>query len=163
MVAGTLDKQLKQQLTQATEHVKEGNFDSAIINLKAILNQYPKHEISLGMLASVYLQIGMQKQAIDLYETLLQANPKNPLARLQLGMAKFNSGHPQQALSVWEPMLTMDKEFMANFHSAQALVQLGRDQEALNLLVNPRQHMPPSHPLYPQLLDLYAQLTERTA
>lgn len=162
MTSDIADKPLQPQLTEATDQIKAGNLASAISTLKAILNHHPGHEISLGMLASIYLQIGMHEQAIEHFDALLTTSPGNPLARFQMGMAKLSQGQPEAALDTWEPMLTLENEFMAHFHSALALMQLGRNQEALERLIHSSRHMPSSHPLYPQLLDLHTQLTEKT-
>jgi tetratricopeptide (TPR) repeat protein len=153
------ETELMDQLADATEQVKEGNLEKAISSLKTILDNRPDHEIALGLLASIYLQIGMNEQAIKYYQALLNVNPDNPLARFQLGMAQLATGQPELALETWEPMLKLKNEFMANFHSALALLQLNRPQEALNQLLDAGRHMPSSHPLYPQLLELHAQLT----
>lgn len=153
------DGQLKEKLSAAAGLAKEGNLDDAIIILKEILAVRPSHEISLGMLASIYLQIGMHQQAISHFETLLDIYPNNPLARFQLGMARLSQGQPQAALDTWEPMRSLENEFMAHFHSALALIQLGRNAEAVDRLELARQRMPESHPLFPRLLELHDQLT----
>ncbi|MBV1787740.1 tetratricopeptide repeat protein [Marinobacterium sp. D7] len=153
--------QVETLLIDATEQAKQGNLDEAISTLKSLLALEPNHELSLGMLASVYLQLGLTQQASDLFEQLLETYPENPLARFQLGMAKLNSSDPKGALETWRPMLEMKDEFMANFHSALAHLQLGSTEQARECLERASQHMPQTHPLYPQLVNLYGQLTER--
>lgn len=150
------------ELECATKQVRNEDFAAAIESLKGILDQDSQHEIATGMLASIYLQIGHVDAAIKLYETLLMLNPENPLARFQLGLARLNNGEATAAIDVWAPMLDTENEFMANFHSALAFVQLGRNQDAIARLTHASQHMPTSHPLYPQLLNLNAKLTGRT-
>ena len=151
---------LQAQLAQATSQAKAGKLDSAMQTLKDILQQQPDHELSLGMLASIYLQLGMHTQAIAYYEKLLDCSPDNPLARFQLGMALLSTSEPEQALATWEPLLAMENEFMAHFHSALALLQLGRQAEAATKLRAAQVHMPDSHPLHPRLLELQARLTQ---
>ena len=112
------------------------------------------------MLASIYLQLGMHPEAIAHYQQLLEQAPDNQLARFQLGMALMSSSQPEQAVAVWEPMLAMENEFMAHFHSALALLQLGRNREAAEMLQTARRNMPDSHPLHSRLLKLQAQLTQ---
>lgn len=84
-------------------------------------------------------------------------NAVNPLARFQLGMAHLSSGAAETALETWEPLLDQEEDFMAHFHSALALLQLGRREQAETLLMHASQTMPVSHPLYPKLLELVAQ------
>lgn len=92
-----------------------------------------------------------------MYETLLQVNAVNPLARFQLGMAHLSSGAAETALETWEPLLDQEEDFMAHFHSALALLQLDRREQAEAMLMHASRAMPVSHPLYPKLLELVAQ------
>jgi tetratricopeptide (TPR) repeat protein len=154
------DDQLKTKLLKATEYAKEKDLENAILQLKQILQSHPRHEISMGMLASIYLQSGKRQRAIEQFEALLAVHPKNPLARFQLGMASLANGEPEKALSQWAPMLEMDNEFMAHFHSALALIQLGRLDEALPLVEHARSKMPEAHPLYTKLLEIRTRLNK---
>lgn len=153
--------QLKDKLLEATENTRRGDLEKAIIRLKQILDAQPRHEVSLGMLASIYLQIGMHQQAISHFEALLDTYPKNPLARFQLGMARLANQEPEKALDVWAPMLDLENEFMANFHSALVLIQLGRSEEALPMVERADKYMPGDHPLYSKLQEIRAQLNSR--
>jgi len=150
---------MKEQLAKATEQVKEGNLDSAITTLKEILQEQPDQEIALGLLAAIYLQIGMTEKAVEHFEALLETSPNNPLARFQLGMARLSQGEPETALKTWEPLLAEKDDFMAHFHSSLALFELKRYQEAHDCIIQASRNMPSSHPLYPQLLDLHSNLT----
>lgn len=143
-----------ERLGKATQDAKDGNLDDAVTTLKQILHDQPNHEIALGMLAAIYLQIGMQEAAIERFEALLAAHPNNPLARFQLGMAMLGLDRAQEALDAWRPLLDDESDFMAHFHSSLALIQLGRHAEALPLLARAAQRMPPSHPLYAKALEL---------
>jgi Tfp pilus assembly protein PilF len=149
---------LKQSLALATQQIKNDDLDQAIITLQEILAQDPNHEIATGLLASVYFQIGMHDRAVSLYRALLTNHPQNPLARFQLGLAQLSQGLPGDALATWEPMLENDTEFMAHFHAALALLQLGQPLDARERLAAVGRHMPGSHPLYPKLIELNAQL-----
>lgn len=152
------DAQLKDKLLAATESAKQGGLDDAIIRMKEILAAHPRHELSLGMLASIYLQIGMHRQAEVHFEALLADHPDNPLARFQLGMTHLAEQRPEKALEIWEPMLENENEFMANFHSALALIQLERPTEAYPLVERAGKHMPANHPLHSKLLEIRSQL-----
>ncbi len=154
-----VQQKLVAEVAKAADLVRNGDLDNAIIALKAVLEQQPDQELATGMLAAIYLQIGLTDKAIELFETLLSNSPENPLARFQLGMARLSQGEQEAALETWQPLLAQENEFMAHFHSALALVELKRYQEALDFITHANQHMPTSHPLYPQLLDLHSQLT----
>lgn len=154
---------LKTRLAEAIAQSKAGDLEQAIDTLEVILKREAGHEIALGMLASIYLQTGRHEQAIDHYGKLLESSPENPLARFQLGMALMLSGKPEKALDAWQPLLTRQDEFMAHFHSALALLELGRHNDALELAAIARRNMPQSHPLYPQLIELQSRLENQTA
>lgn len=159
MNAKKANEDLNKRLGRATEQVKNEDLDAAIITLKALLQEYPNNEISTGMLASIYLQIGMNDLAIELYESLLETSPDNPLARFQLGLANLNKGNTEVAIDIWHPMLKMENEFMAHFHSALAYIELGNHNKALDLLQVAGQHMPNSHPFYSQMVTLHKTLS----
>jgi tetratricopeptide (TPR) repeat protein len=103
----------------------------------------------------------MHQQAISHFKTLLDIYPNNPLARFHLGMARLANQEPEKALDVWAPMLDLENEFMANFHSAQVLIQLGRSEEALPMVERANKNMPDDHPLYSKLQEIRAQLDKR--
>lgn len=145
------------QLRLATDLAKQGHYDEAIVALKTLLDDEPNNELALGLLAATYLQIGYHEKAVNVYETLLQVNAVNPLARFQLGLAHLNSGAAETALQTWEPLLDQEQDFMAHFHSALALLQLDRREQAETLLMHASRTMPVSHPLYPTLLELIVQ------
>lgn len=146
-----------QQLARASQTVKNGDFETAIVQLKGLLMEYPRHELATGMLAAIYLQIGMHQKASNCYRKLLALNPENPLARFQLGMTRLGQGMPAEAIDTWQPLLGIEGEFMAHFHSGLALLQLERRDEAHAMLVQAGQTMPGDHPLYPELVRLLAE------
>ena len=149
------DTLLKQNLAEATEYAKNKEYDKAILSLKQLLDKDQEHEIAMGMLAAIYLQIGMHERAENFYRQLLQINPGNPLARFQLGMSKFNQGAIEQALLTWEPMLDLENEFMAHYYSGLALLHLDEKDKAMRMFEHARRHVPDSHPLYTQLMTQF--------
>lgn len=155
------EDQLKSKLSMATDRIRDGHLDEAISTLKEILVHEPEHQICLGMLAAIYLQIGMHDKAIDTFKTLLLHHPNNPLAQFQLGVAQLGQGESAEALQTWSPLLADENDFMAHFHSALALLQLDQGHQAYEMLNIAAKRMPLSHPLYPQLLELRSNLSTR--
>jgi tetratricopeptide (TPR) repeat protein len=149
------------ELQPLIEAVKQGQFDRAIGGLKQFLTDWPDHEVALGLLASTYFQIGMPEAARERYERLLENNPANALARFQLGLILLDSD-PARSLELWQPLLAVENEFMAHFHSALARIRLGDPVAARPLLEQAARHMPPGHPLHAQLLQLRARLAAST-
>lgn len=150
-------------LKSATQAARNGDMAVAIPLLKQLIETKPDHEIALGMLASIYLQMGMNGEANDLFELLLDKHPENPLARFQYGLTKLNSGLAEEAIKLWNPLLADESNFMAHFHTALAFLQLNNKQDAAHHLQTSTIAMPRSHPLYPQLLELLTSLSKEDA
>ncbi len=153
----TLDH--REPLGLAAACVRRGDFEAALGHLKTLLESDPRHEIATGMLAGVYAQLKMPERAEYFYLQVLRLNPANVLARFQLGLLQLQSGRPQDALETWQPTLADSQDYLTQFHSALALLELKRAAEARKLLEQAAHHMPRSHPLYPQLVSLRDQLS----
>lgn len=76
----------RELLGLAAAAAKQGDLESAIVHLKELLAADPRHEIALGLLAGIYAQLKMSDRAVALYRQVLEINPGNPLARLQLSL-----------------------------------------------------------------------------
>ena len=123
-------------LSLAAACAKRGEFEGAIVHLKEVLGAIPDHEIANGMLAGIYAELKMPERATTHFERVLVANPRNVLARFQLGLLQLTGGRPQEALETLAPL------------------ELGKPGEARVLLQQAVQRMPADHPLYPQLQGL---------
>ena len=157
-MADTMSKTEEMALiNQAIEFGKQREFDKAIEVLKNLVQIRPTHELGLGMLASIYAEIGMQDRAINLYRKILEINPSNPLAGFQLGLAQFRAGETEQALATWESSLTED-DFMFHFHCGLALQKLNRVEEAKPMFEHAAKTMPNTHALYGQLQEIRKSL-----
>jgi Tfp pilus assembly protein PilF len=133
---------------------KRGDLEGAIVHLKEALVSEPDHEIANGMLAGVYAELKLPERATTFYERVLAINPRNILARFQLGLLQLTGGQPQKALATLQPNLADKTEFLAHFYSGLALLELKRTEEAHDLLQRAAQRMPADHQLYPQLQEL---------
>lgn len=160
MQAGGMQQQASQErelLGVAAACVRRGDFATAMVQLKELLAADPRQEIALGMLAGIYAELKMSDRAEALYRQVLAVNPRNALARFQLGLMQLADRRPREALETLRPALVDEGEFLAHFHSGLALRQLGRAGEARRLLEVAAQHMPADHVLYPQLRELLAE------
>lgn len=150
--------EIREALGRAATAVKRGDLEEALRLAKAIVDKDPRNEIALGMQAGIYAQLKMPERAAAGFQRILDVNPGNVLARFQLGLLLLESGQPQSAVDTWAPALSDPDDFLVHFHSALALQQLGRKQEALTLLERAERRMPAGHELYPSLRDLKAGL-----
>jgi tetratricopeptide (TPR) repeat protein len=146
------------QLTAAAQCAEKGDYEGAIAQLKGLIGAQPRHELAIGMLAGIYAQIGMHDRAIEHFRKVLAINPDNALARLQLGLSQLTSAQPAEAIETWKPALKSRDDFLSQFYSGLALMQIYRPDEARTLLREAEKRMPKDHVLYPQLIKLLASI-----
>lgn len=144
-------------IKRATEYAKDRKFDQAIEVLKSLLQSLPNHELGLGMLASLYAEIGMNDRAIENFEKIISLNAENPLAVFQLGLIHFKAGRAQKALDIWQSALS-DTDYMMHFYSGLALQSLARIDEAKSMFEQAAKTMPKDHALFGQLQELLKSL-----
>ena len=147
---------VKSTISQASELIKSRSFEQAIPLLKDLISTDTNNELALGMLASIYAEIQMKDKAMGLYERILAINPANPLARFQLGLLNFNNNQFDQAIKIWTPALSDEKNFMTQYFTGLAYLQIQQPTQARPLLEMAQQHMPTDNPLYNSLNDLLA-------
>jgi Tfp pilus assembly protein PilF len=155
-----IQNQKHAQLTMAAQCVEKGDFEGALVQLKALVEAQPRHELAIGMLAGIYAQIGMHDRAIRHFNRVLEINPGNALARFQLGLSQLTSAQQAAAVETWKPALRNRDDFLSRFYSALALMQTNRIEEAGTLLREAEKLMPRNHALYPQLLTLLASINQ---
>lgn len=154
-----MDDNFKHQLGLAAKLVKGSQFDQAIIVLKSLHETYRQDQLVLGMLAGIYFQIGMVDRAENYYQKVLDINPANTLALLQLGLAQVELHRPEEAISTWSAMLTEPKDFLAHFHTGLTLLKMGRGDEALGYLLTAKENMPLEHPYQSKLDEILSSYT----
>ena len=108
-------------LRAAIAAANAGEHDTALAHLQRLVELQPQHELGCGMLGALHAQQGRGEAAAPWFERTLALNPDNVLARFQLGLLALQSGRFQDALDRWAPMLALEEDFMAHFHSAVAL------------------------------------------
>ena len=149
----------RRELQPLVDLVRAERYDAAIAGLQEFLAQHSDNEVAIGLLGAAYFQIGMLARAQSCYRRVMELNPANPLARFQLGMLHFSQQEHRVALETWAPLLGSQQDFMAHFHSALALVELGETARARELLEVAGRNMPLSHPLFAQLKAIRARLS----
>jgi len=142
---------VKEEIAKAAAAAKSGNSESAIEMLKELVDRNPDHELAVGMLASLYADLGMMDRAERLFEQVLNINLANPLARLHLGTTRMQLGKHEQALSTLEPLLQSQDDFIAHFYCGMLQLELNNIQESRINLDIASQRMPVEHPLRPNL------------
>jgi predicted Zn-dependent protease len=158
MPAKGAELRIRETLGLAGACANRGDLEAAMVHAKKVLSLDPSNEIALGLLSGIYMQLNMRDRAESCLREVLSANPRNVLARYQLGLLQFEGGQAQPALDTWAPALKDEEEFMCHFHSALALLQLKKPERARPLLEHCAPRIPRNHALYPRLQELLEQL-----
>ena len=82
--------------------IKKLNYTEALTVLSWQPEPFSKHIEYYGMLAFVHLQMQHPKQALTLYQSLSQIDPKNPKWWLGLGTSHDLINQPEQAQLAWK-------------------------------------------------------------
>lgn len=132
-------------LEQAIAQVRGGHYETAMEALQALIALDAKHEIAIGMLGSVQAELNAPEQAVACFQRVLEINPGNTLARIQLGEQLAALQRPREALAAWAPCLPQPGEFLAHYLSGLALMKLDEVEEARFLFAKAARFMPPDH------------------
>ena len=125
------DAVLAERLAQAYESL--GEMNQAKRAAREALALDPRRMVSLRLLASVAMNERNYAEALPLLKQLLDKNPNDAWARVQMGIAYAQTGQPQQALAYLQPVLSAgypDERGALHGMLASVLRKLGREQEA---------------------------------
>jgi Tfp pilus assembly protein PilF len=116
----------------AAEKVRLGDYDTAISELKAILDKSPKDSNALYVIGMAYLKKKMWPEAIPPFLQVVDLNPKFAAAYYQLGVCYQQQKELQKALEYYQ--IAMDRD-PSNpdipYNSGLVLFGLSRIDEAL--------------------------------
>lgn len=122
-------------LALARRALENNDLEGGLLKLKKVIAETNPPDEALTMGASVYAQLKLFDRAEKLYQRYLEKNPKAFLERFQLGMTRFDSGKPAEALKVWDEVLKEKPEFPpALFYKGLALARTEKFNEAKMVL-----------------------------
>ncbi|WP_428243640.1 tetratricopeptide repeat protein [Gynuella sp.] len=153
-------KSVEQYIREISPLCQQRDFHSAVTLLKQAVNDYPDHEILLGLLASSYQELGITERAQKLYQTIITLNPENYLAIHQLGLIEFQQQNWQAALSVWEQLLRRPDDFLTKYYAALCYEQLENPAQARVMVEAAQQAAPENHAIYSEILELKERIGE---
>jgi tetratricopeptide (TPR) repeat protein len=146
-----------ESLQRAAELTGQGDFDRALAQLKAILEQVPQSVLALGMQAAIHAQLGMRERAAAGYQQVLDIDAANPLARAQLALLQLHAGRPAQALDVLRPALDKPGDHHMQYLAGLAVLELGRVEDARRHFELADRGMPRDDPARPALAQALAR------
>jgi tetratricopeptide (TPR) repeat protein len=94
----------------ALESIQNGEYDSAIAELKKTLSMTPHYPDIHNLLGIAYANRGMTDDAIIEFETALKINPDYLKARLNLALALYEKGARDESMRNLELVLELDPE-----------------------------------------------------
>jgi predicted Zn-dependent protease len=95
----------------------------------------PRRLVSVRLLAAIAMNERDYSSALENLDQLLQKNPNDAWARVQIGIAYAQTGRPQEALQNLQPALAAgypDERGALHAMLASVLRKLGREEEAQN-------------------------------
>ncbi|WP_252738147.1 tetratricopeptide repeat protein [Marinobacter salexigens] len=125
-------------ITRAETYSEQGQFRSALLEVKNAIQKDPNNVEHIVRLADLYLQVGAAKSASELLEPWMQENPEAialTLARAYMEQGKHLSATEALALQTPE---TPEEQLEASLIRAEALLRSGEVAEALALFNNLR-------------------------
>ena len=121
-------------LAQALELHRAGDLMGAVLKYQLVLETEPDRGDVRSNLAVAYAALGRFGEAITQYRAALETRD-DPAIRLNLGIALYKSGRPDEAVPELQRVLDADP---ANRQAAlllgDSLLQMGRDQDVIDLL-----------------------------
>jgi tetratricopeptide (TPR) repeat protein len=115
--------------------IEKGEIEKALAKIKELLaEKKPPTEI-YAIAARTYAQLGLFERAKENFKNYLKENPEATVETFQLGMAHFDCGEKDEALSIWEEVLKKEPvNPPALFYRGLALAQTGKIADAKQAL-----------------------------
>lgn len=123
----------------AEEHFQKGNefteaqeYDKAIVEFEAALNEDPEHISAMVNLGVVYYQVGRLDEAIEQYQKAIELKPEDADSHSNLAAAYVQKDQLQKALEEYQRAVDLDPELAEpNFGLGVVYFKLGRAEEAV--------------------------------
>lgn len=108
--------------------------DKAIQEYRRALALNPNLDEAQDQLAIVYGHVGLFDEALQELEKAVVINPSNALARFRIGQIFLYQGNYEQALTALRSIPREANPALVGYHTAIALLHLGRSEEAAAML-----------------------------
>lgn len=139
----------KVRLNLALAYYKETEFQPAIDELTKVHQELPNDKQATMLLADSNLQLGHNKEVINILRPIYKANPKDLAIVYMLGTALVRDGQTAEGQVVIDPILK-------NGDSAEARLLMGMTKMSVNDFAGARDDLKHAVELDPNLPDVYA-------
>ncbi|HEY2933857.1 MAG TPA: tetratricopeptide repeat protein [Acidobacteriota bacterium] len=134
---------LTTRFAHAVELQHQGNFAEAEAEYRAILKLNPDYPEAHANLGAVLMRLDRYQEAVESYQTALRLAPHLSPVLLNLGIAHYRKEDFSKAAESFRKFLEASPgQFQATQLLGLSLVELGRDQEALQYLEQARAAAP---------------------
>ena len=126
------DKQMKKDLEDATERIRNLDYDGALEILGRARQADPKNVNALYLTGLSYAKKKMYPEAIGALEQVTAATPDFAPAHFQLGVCHQQTGEKEKALAQYREVIRLDpKNLDSYFNAVLILVALNQPGEAM--------------------------------
>jgi tetratricopeptide (TPR) repeat protein len=98
---------LSERLQQALSASASGDADTAIALFRQAVDEEPGSPLPPFLLGGEFAQLGRVDEAIQAFAATLLLSPEFHIARYQMGLLQYTSGHAALALVTWQPLLQL--------------------------------------------------------
>ncbi|MGR3292683.1 MAG: tetratricopeptide repeat protein, partial [Candidatus Scalindua sp.] len=129
-------KQITLMLNKAIYARQKGSYDLAINECKKAANIFPNNIIPKVILASTYLSVNQNEEAIKVYTEIIKAKPEFASSYYDMGKAFLLADKKDEALFMYQSVLDVDsKSVPARLAIAGLLLRKGSIDEAAKMVV----------------------------
>jgi tetratricopeptide (TPR) repeat protein len=132
-------------------HLKEGNPDKAILEIRKLIAVYPDVPRYHAILGEMYENTGDEVKALESYEKILDIDPGNPKALLAIANYHQRSGNKEAYVRTLEtvfrnPAMDVDKKVAILFSYFEYFIPEQSDEEKKNEAYSLAEIMVEAHP-----------------
>lgn len=128
---------------------------------RQLVARFPRNHKAIGLLGNVYSNHGNHSQAERLWQTALKLNPNDAHGYDALATVALLREQHEQAAALWRKAARLDPKLPAVYcHLGQALMAMGKTQEAIQALTIDVEQFPGNNPSHWLLGQLHVQLQQ---
>jgi tetratricopeptide (TPR) repeat protein len=139
--------------------IENGRLDEALYKLKRLIAEQDPPIEALSMAARLYAQLRLFERAEILFRRYIEQNEDAVVELFQLGMSMFDGGKHDEALAVWENLLSRQPNYPpAQFYRGLLLARKGKLDAARAQLDELLRHIPADNLYFSRARELLQEL-----
>ena len=122
-----------------------GDYQSAIIDLRAVTRDRPKSKEALQLLSEVYMSQGHPDLAIETLNQFIDIDPTNVAARVRLAQLYHANGNTKKAESILFLVTTENPQYPVGWESTARIALADKDWETAGKAIDTLDKLPEQH------------------